>query len=162
MVVMPKDQLLRLKNLAPKVLPSPIWTVLHKLKINEKKQTRLGSRGGRRRCEGNVKTIPVIVTVRPYNCTTSSLQQHPSNVTTFPNLKYCSEDNANRKSLKLFCFKARSVGNKTLAVGNFITSSNIDIYTITESWLPNHISPALLNELIPDGFKFIYEPRSVR
>ena len=68
-----KDQLRRLRNLAPKVLPSPICTVLHNLKINGKKTLR-GSRENRRRREVNVKIIPVIVTGRPYNCTTSSLQ----------------------------------------------------------------------------------------
>ena len=43
-----------------------------------------------------------------------------------------------------------------MAIANFIISHNIDI------WLPNHISPALLNELISDGFEFIHEPRSAR
>ena len=51
--------MLRLRNLAPKILPFPIYTVLHNLKINGKKKTRGGSRGDRRRREGNVKAIPV-------------------------------------------------------------------------------------------------------
>ena len=93
MIAIAKDQLVKLRNVAPKVLPSPIWIVLHNLKINQKKKTRRGSKGGRRHCEG--KTIPVILTGRPYNCTTSSLQQHPPNVTASPNLKYCFGDNAN-------------------------------------------------------------------
>ena len=77
-------------------------------------------------------------------------------------MKYCYEDIANRKPLKLCCFNAISVSNKTLAIANFIISNNIDICATTETWLPNHISPALLIELISDGLKFINEPRSAR
>ena len=88
MMAIAKNHLLSLKNLAPKVLPSPIWILLHNLKISEKKKTRRGSRGGRKRYEGNIESIPVIVTDRPYNYTTSSLQQHPSNITASLNLKY--------------------------------------------------------------------------
>ena len=62
----------------------------------------------------------------------------------------------------LLFFYARVASNKTLAIANFIISHNIDVCVVTETWLPNHISPALLNELIPDGFKFIHEPCSAR
>ena len=132
------------------------------MKINAKKKTRCGSRGGRKLLEGNVKTILVVVTGRLYNCTTSSLQQHPPIVSAPPTLKYCSESNANRKSLKLCCFNARAVSKKTSAIANFIISNNIDMCAITETWLPNHILLALLNELLPYGFIFVHEPRSAR
>ena len=38
MMAIAKDQLLSLRNLALKVLPSPIWILLHNLKINGKKK----------------------------------------------------------------------------------------------------------------------------
>ena len=52
--------------------------------------------------------------------------------------------------------------NKALAIANFFISCNINICAVTKTWLPNHSSPAQLNELIPDGIKFIHEPRSAR
>ena len=36
---------------------------------------------------------------------------------------------------------------------------NIDVYAITETWLFNQTSPAILNELIPDGCKFLNHPQ---
>ena len=51
------------------------------------------------------------------------------------------------------------LSTETLAIANFIISHNIDVCAITEIWLPNHISSALLNELIPDGLKYVHETR---
>ena len=60
-----------------------------------------------------------------------------------------------------FCYiNARSVCNKALAIADFILSEKIDICAIKETWLSNNTSPALLNELIPNGFKLFQSPRT--
>ena len=59
-----------------------------------------------------------------------------------------------------YCLNAESVNNKTLAIPDFILSKNIDISAITETWLADHTSPAVLSELIPKGYKLFHRPRT--
>ena len=53
----------------------------------------------------------------------------------------------------------RSDNNKTNAISDFIISNNINVCAITEIWLFNQTSPAILNKLISDGFKFLNYPQ---
>ena len=49
-----------------------------------------------------------------------------------------------------------------LLILQFPTTLTSVLFLKPETCLPNYISPALLNELFPDGFKLIREPRFAR
>ena len=70
------------------------------------------------------------------------------------------ETNVSGVFLNFCCLNARSVNNKALAISDFILSKNIDICAITETWLADHTSSAVLNELIPKGYKLFHPPRA--
>ena len=70
------------------------------------------------------------------------------------------ETNVSGVFLNFWCLNARSVNNKTLAISDFILSKNIDICAITETWLADQTSSAVLNELIPKGYKLFHRPRA--
>ena len=71
-----------------------------------------------------------------------------------------NETNVSGVFLNFCCLNVRSVNNKTLTISDFILSRNIDICAITETWLVDHTSSAVLNDLIPKGYKLFHQPRT--
>ena len=56
---------------------------------------------------------------------------------------------------------ARSVKNKVAELRHYITDNRVDLLVITESWLSSNDN-VVVNRLIPDGYKFIHQPREKR
>lgn len=56
------------------------------------------------------------------------------------------------KNLKIGLSNARSVKNKTAAITDLITSKNLDILGLTETWLGENETNSFLSDLTPDGF----------
>ena len=49
--------------------------------------------------------------------------------------------------------------NKALSICDHIISNNIDIMTLTETWLGTDVDNIVLCDLIPDGYDFYHVPR---
>jgi hypothetical protein len=69
------------------------------------------------------------------------------------------------QSLKFGHFNIRSASsispdlNKPAVLQDFIPSSNIDVLTLSETWLSPDSSPSTLNSLTPANFSLIHTPR---
>ena len=55
----------------------------------------------------------------------------------------------------------QSIRNKTTEFAEFVTEHNYDITALTETWLKTD-DRAILNDAIPDGYKFLHVPREGR
>ena len=137
------------------------WKTLKSLKISKKKATNRGCRGGKSRRKQGANSIslhiPTLVTNRPTVLSRTLLKSTVNS----SNLNVDLVKHQASSPIKFCNFNARSVCNKTLAIADFILNNDIDICTITETWLsssPN--SPAVINELIPTGYKFLHCPRT--
>lgn len=64
--------------------------------------------------------------------------------------------------LNLISLNCRSVKNKALSISDFITSKDIDILALTETWLGTNIDNQVLAELIPPGYDIILNSRQER
>ncbi|CAG2212921.1 unnamed protein product [Mytilus edulis] len=67
------------------------------------------------------------------------------------------------KSNMLFAtLNCRSVKNKALAICDFVTSHDLDILAITESWLGSDVDEGVIQDLVPSGYSIIHHSRSNR
>lgn len=66
------------------------------------------------------------------------------------------------QSLQLYTLNCRSVKNKALSICDYITSNNIDIMALTETWLGTDTDNIALADLVPDGFDIYSVPRQNR
>ena len=58
---------------------------------------------------------------------------------------------------------ASSVNNKTLIIKDFVVDSDIDILTLTETWLnPDAINYSTINDICPKGYLFQHVSREKR
>ena len=64
-----------------------------------------------------------------------------------------------KNTLSVAVLNARSVRNS--AINEFVTDHDIDILTITETWLKKNSDKPLLAELTPSGYTFINVTRAV-
>ena len=155
MTTFSKKALLDLTTSVSEYLSSTTWKVIKELKINRKKATKRGKRGGKIRTK-NQNPISTIIS----NRVTEFEKNQAVKRANFSNLRSnLVNSKAVSSSLVFCCLNCRSANNKTLAISDFIISSNIDVCAITETWLSNQISPAMLNDLTPNGFKFLNHPR---
>ena len=68
-----------------------------------------------------------------------------------------------RNNIKIGYHNARSVCNKTTDIQLFINYRNLDVLTITETWLPpKEKNQVILNELTPGGYKIAHVIRGSR
>lgn len=63
------------------------------------------------------------------------------------------------KPLRVCSINVRSVKNKADSVSDFVTSNDIDILAITESWLGSVIDKNVISTLVPTGYDFQHMPR---
>ena len=56
----------------------------------------------------------------------------------------------------------RSIYHKAIAISEYITDNNIDIFVMTESWMlkNNDSNRVIIDNLVPQGYKIIHNPRS--
>ena len=59
------------------------------------------------------------------------------------------------KTLKLASLNVRSVAGKTFLINGFITEHTLDFMFLTETWLEQNNSAAVLIESTPPGYSFI-------
>lgn len=59
----------------------------------------------------------------------------------------------------LVLMNAQSVRNKTLTINEYVRYDQIDLLTITETWLKWGGDAALINELSPGGYSLLSVPR---
>jgi len=59
----------------------------------------------------------------------------------------------------LSSLNCRSVKNKALSIADLLTSRNIDILALTESWLGTSIDAQVLGELVPSGYDILHVAR---
>ena len=67
-------------------------------------------------------------------------------------------------ALTMCCLNARSVKNKAVSVADFFISRDIDVLTLSETWLATDTNNQVINELVPSGYtiKHIYRPSEKR
>ncbi|CAG2218034.1 unnamed protein product [Mytilus edulis] len=67
------------------------------------------------------------------------------------------------KSSMLFAtLNCRSVKNKALSICDFVTSHDLDILAITESWLGSDIDEGVIQDLVPSGYNIMHHSRNNR
>lgn len=59
----------------------------------------------------------------------------------------------NGKTLSLITLNCRSVKKKALSLCDFITSNQIDLFALTETWLGEELNKSVLKELVPTGYE---------
>ena len=65
------------------------------------------------------------------------------------------------RTLRIVSWNARSVCNKSTQINEIVTSSDIDLFCITESWLSGEgQNGTVLYDLIPPGYELINSPRN--
>ena len=66
------------------------------------------------------------------------------------------------RNLRLGTVNARSMRDKAPVLSDLMTSKNINILGITETWLTSRETSADLAEMTPKGFSFFHKPRTQR
>ena len=131
-------------------------------KINKKKKTKEKTEGDTDALQKTSPKIPSITSDLSLSQTSKfHLAQNQSTKfkeTNFSSLKtnLVTEANVSGVFLNFCCLNVRPVNNQTLAISDFILFKNIDICTITERWLSDHTSSAMLNELTSKGYKVFH------
>ena len=148
-----RNILVQLKNSAPKYLTASLWNILTELKINRRKKTKRGRRGGKtrkRKQESHAASMPIPVLItsrfRKPNCNRAVNTKTDFSIL-HKNLR--KPEIVNNSAIKFCCLNARSISNKSLAISQFVLSYKIDICAITETWLSQFSPASLLNELTP-------------
>ncbi|CAG2249207.1 unnamed protein product [Mytilus edulis] len=72
-----------------------------------------------------------------------------------------SNDGSNT-ALSLVTLNTRSVKNKTTSVCDFLTSNNVDIFALTETWLGSSVDKHIISEITPDGYDLHHVARTSR
>ena len=63
------------------------------------------------------------------------------------------------KLLTLSSLNCRPVKNKALSIADLVTSHNIDILVLTETWLGTTIDAQVLSGLVPPGYDIVQVAR---
>ena len=136
-----REDLFRLGLRCTDVVPDV--TALRKLGISAT-ATHRGCRGS-----GYKKPIPTVsIPSQPF---VESRGVHKSN------LSYIKYDNA--PSLAAGLLNVRSACNKSIAINDYVVDSNIDILSLTETWIKPSTPSSIIAELTPPGYSLIHVPR---
>ncbi len=65
-------------------------------------------------------------------------------------------------SIKLAFLNTRSLTNKSFVINDLITTNNLDLMFLIETWLEDNCSATVLNETAPPNFNFISVCRTFR
>ncbi len=65
-------------------------------------------------------------------------------------------------SIKLAFLNTRSLKNKSFVINDLITTNNLDLMFLIETWLEDNCSATVLTETAPPNFNFISVCRTVR
>lgn len=61
--------------------------------------------------------------------------------------------------MNLYTLNCRSVKNKAISICDHIISDYIDVIALTETWLGTDVYNAVLQDLVPNGYDVIHNPR---
>lgn len=97
--------------------------------------------------------IPVHIThhVRDYPTLTSAC---PSNL-----IPIKSTLPKRERTVSLCLLNCRSVNNKVPSLNDYLTSNNLDIFVLTETWLGTDCDDGVINQLVPTGYDIVHMPR---
>ena len=143
------NQLLKLGQQPTRLkVDSRTWNKINELEIVRQQR---GVKGGRRKQR---KILP---------WTTNRVNQLEMDMTLTPginnnNLTLVTCKANQEKLLKVSLINARSICNKAAVIKDYIIEENLDILTITETWLGNTNNLAV-GEIAPPGFSVIHKPR---
>ena len=65
----------------------------------------------------------------------------------------CSNDR-----IKIETMNARSIKPKTFPFSEYVTSKNLDIVAVTETWLKHDEPKSTITDILPPGYSFFHEP----
>ena len=146
-------------------LSSQTWNELKSLNLLS---SRRGQRGGNHlRC---LSRQPFSDRLDNQQCNSMANSLNSSNPLNIPvdtfNIRDDLHNQKQQRSLNQqlnFClFNSRSVRNKILSVKDYTVDHDIDIFALTETWLePGDSDRLLIEELIPSGYRFLHNPRSI-
>jgi len=111
-------------------------------------------------CHRHLQTIPIVLDRRSLNNLPTSARSTESddyrNIPTGKTIRNVGNS--------VFCLlNARSVINKTMTIKYFIVDNNIDIMSLTETWLKSGDTDDLtIRDLCPTGFSMLNVPRGSR
>ena len=63
------------------------------------------------------------------------------------------------KSMRFSFLNPRSVRNKTLSLKDLTVDRNIDVFSVTETWLAKETDELIIRDLRPTGYEFYNVPR---
>ena len=66
------------------------------------------------------------------------------------------------KSMRFSFLNPRSVRNKTLSLKDLTVDRNIDVFSVTETWLAKETDELIIRDLCPTGYEFYNVPRVSR
>lgn len=106
------------------------------------------------------KQICVVLSDRKPKTSSGRLANHSNLVS----IKCRSETTIEKtaKTVKLALLNIRSLNNKSLLVNDFINTNCLDFMLLTETWLDDSCSAAVLNEAAPLNFDFLSVCRANR
>ncbi len=149
---LPRESLLAIDRLlgdSHPHLPSETWNRIKELGINRHKVVKRGTRCGRRLH----RHIPVVTYDRNVHSRHGGVN-HNNLIQVSTRPKVSNSD----KYTNLTLLNVRSVAGKCVSLSEYIADHDVGIMALTETWLKSVDDP-LLNDLVPEGFKFLGAPR---
>ncbi len=147
-----RNQLIELSSQATKLSPEA-WNTLNSERINLKIPTKRGSRGGKKR----TKKIRISVGNRPGE------KSHIGRGVNHENLIQLTRSpiKTNTPSFTLCLINAQSVRNKSTVIHDYLLEHDLDILTITETWLKSK-DTSVIKDMLPSNYDIINVNRARR
>ena len=103
-------------------------------------------------------SIPALISSR-HNPATSTRSATKSNLISIP-LATHQIQLSGSNNIKAALLNVRSLSNKSLLINDLISSHNLDLMFLTETWLDTNNRVAVLTESAPPNFSFLDTPRA--
>ena len=140
-------------------LPLNTWKSLVSLGVNSVLPTKRGTRAGHK-VQRNIQVINAqaskveVSKTRPkqHGCNIYNLVPMRKVVTTKPRP-------AKPKTITVCSINVQSVNNKALSLADLVIDRNVDVLSVTETWLGTVTDQQVLQELTPGGYKCYHVPR---
>ena len=128
-----------------------VYDTLKQLDICLAQPTNRGTAGGCRRFNN---AIPVRVTIASNYIIRPSAQTIVNKNNMICLSSRISKPPAWTVNVDIQCINVRSVKNEATSVADLVSSHDIDILALTETWLGSVVDNQVIAQLVPDGYKF--------
>ena len=128
-----------------------VYDTLKQLDICLATPTHRGTAGGCRRFNN---VIPMRVTTARNYTTRPSAQTIVNKNNQICLSSRISEPPGQTENVDIQCINVRSVKNKATYVADLVSSHDIDILALTETWLGSVVDNHVMGQLVPEGYKF--------